>query len=87
VIGGGTKWSNIDQIIGRGVRKNSRGWCRIFGFYFLNNYYLYHHSREQLKAMVSMGYETAVVFSTGAVKGADLIRSRFRLKKAGLLGR
>jgi superfamily II DNA or RNA helicase len=81
LIGGGTKWSNIDQMVGRAVRKNARGWCRVIGFYFMSNHYLYAHSREQLKAMVSMGYDTKVIFKNGIVSGADLIKSKFRVPK------
>lgn len=80
-IGGGTKWSNIDQIVGRAVRKNARGWCRVFGFYIMCNHYLYSHSREQLKAIIDMGYDPMVVFSTGPISGKKLVRSRFKKTK------
>lgn len=79
-IGGGTKWSNIDQIVGRAVRKNARGWCRVFGFYIMCNHYLYSHSREQLKAIIDMGYDPIVVFSNGPISGRQLVKSRFKKK-------
>lgn len=79
IIGGGFKESNFDQMIGRAVRRNSRGWARVFAFYYRNNFYLYKHSREQLKTVVNMGYETQVVFRDGTIDGGDLVRRKFRL--------
>jgi len=78
IIGGGKLWSDFDQKLGRAVRRNSRGWARVFSFLFLNNYYLYKHSREHLKVVVDMGYSTNVVFSDVTVDGAKFVKSRFR---------
>ena len=82
IIGGGAKWSDFDQKVGRAVRRNKRGWARVFGFFFLTNRYLYKHSRENLKALVSMGYE-AKVFSGGTeIDGEKFIRSNYRQPKS-----
>lgn len=78
IIGGGKLWSNFDQKIGRAVRKNARGWARVFSFYFMNNKYLYMHSRKQLKSLVEMGYYSEVVFKDSRVTGEELIKARFR---------
>ena len=74
-------WSNFDQKIGRAVRLNSRGWARVFNFYFRTNKYLYEHSRKQLKALVDMGYDSKVVFKHATVDGAKFVKSRFRRPK------
>lgn len=81
IIGGGKLWSNFDQKIGRAVRRNARGWARVFSFYIMNNKYLYSHSRKQLKALVDMGYYSEVIFKDVRVTGEDLIKSRFRKPK------
>jgi superfamily II DNA or RNA helicase len=79
ICGGGKQHREQLQKIGRAVRNNERGFARVFSFFFLNNYYLYRHSREQLKAVVGAGYKTNVVFKGKVVDGAELIKSRFRL--------
>ncbi len=84
IIGGGKLYSNFDQKIGRAVRRNARGWARVFSFYFLNNKYLYLHSRKQLKALVGMGYYSEVVFKDVRTTGEALVRSRFRKPKPAL---
>jgi superfamily II DNA or RNA helicase len=81
IIGGGQKWSEFDQKVGRAVRINKKGWARVFGFFFLNNKYLYKHSRENLKAIVEMGYEAKVVVGGNEIDGKKLIKSRFRFPK------
>ena len=81
IIGGGKLYSNFDQKIGRAVRCNARGKARVFSFYFVNNKYLYLHSRKQLKALVGMGYYSEVVFSDARISGEDLIKARFRRPK------
>ncbi len=81
IIGGGKLWSNFDQKIGRAVRRNERGWARVFNFYFRTNKYLYEHSRKQLKALVDMGYDSLVVFKHATVDGASFVKSRFRRPK------
>lgn len=72
------------QRIGRALRNNSKGSARVFDFFFLNNFYLYKHSRERLKNLVEQGYESHVLFPKSGVKisGADLIKRRFRIPKA-----
>jgi superfamily II DNA or RNA helicase len=81
IIGGGKQWSNINQMVGRGVRINSRGWARVFCFFFLNNKYLYHHSRENLKAVVDLGYTTKICLNGKQFDAENFINSRFRLPK------
>ncbi len=81
LCGIGKLWSDFDQRIGRAVRKNARGWARVFDFYFMNNQYLYDHSRSRLKAIVNMGYPACVVFGSDEVDAAQLIHSRFRIPK------
>lgn len=79
---GGKLWSDFVQKIGRAVRHNERGRSRVFDFYFLNNRYLYDHSRARLRAMVSMGYQSWVIFRDGhKVDGAQFVASRFRRTK------
>lgn len=81
LCGGGHLWSDYEQKIGRALRRNSKGWARVFAFMFLNNHYLYKHARSQLKAIVEMGYESKVVFKDVTVDGAALVKSRFRKPK------
>jgi len=83
VIGtGGNLASNLTQQVGRGVRLNQRGRSRVIDFYFLINRYLYKHSRNRLRTMVSQGYRTRVIFRDGqTVDGAAFIASRFRRPK------
>lgn len=80
VIGtGGKLWSTFDQQLGRARRRNSRSRSRVYDFLFLNNKYLYAHSRQRLKAIVGMGYRVKVVFPDGqTVEGKQFIASRFR---------
>lgn len=81
ILGGGKLWSDFNQKIGRAVRRNDKGWARVFTFFFLNNYYLYKHSREQLKAVVNMGYDASLVFKDMTIDGHKFIKSRFRKPK------
>lgn len=81
ICGGGKLRSNFDQIVGRAVRNNKRGWARVFSFFYLNNHYLYAHSRKQLKAIVDMGYDSKVIFKNGIVDGPAFVKSRFRKPK------
>ncbi len=81
IIGGGKLWSEFDQKVGRAVRNNKKGWARVFSFMFLNNHYLYLHSREQLKALISLGYESKVIFKKGTLDGKAYVKSRFRRPK------
>lgn len=81
ICGGGQLWSDLEQKIGRALRVNERKWSRVFNFLFLNNYYLYRHGREQLKAIVSMRYQINVVFKNATVDGAQFVSSRFRKPK------
>jgi superfamily II DNA or RNA helicase len=78
ICGGGNLWSDYEQKCGRALRVNDKGWARVFAFMFLNNHYLYKHARNQLKAVVDMGYKSTVVFCDVVVDGAKLISSRFR---------
>jgi len=81
IIGGGKSWSDFDQKLGRAVRVNKRGWSRVFGFFYFNNRYLYRHSRENLKAVVDLGYETKVIVGGTEIEGDKFIRSKFRIPK------
>lgn len=81
ICGGGKLHSDFDQKTGRAVRKNDRGWARLFCFFHLDNYYLYKHSKEQLKSIVNMGYNVNVVVNGTVISGKDLIKARFRLPK------
>jgi len=81
ICGGGKLSSDFNQKIGRAVRKNGRGWARLFSFFHLDNYYLYKHSKEQLKTIVSLDYNVQVVVNGKRMDGRELIRKRFRLPK------
>jgi superfamily II DNA or RNA helicase len=82
IIGGGAKWSDFTQKVGRSVRLNKRGRARVFGFFFLSNKYLYRHSRENLKALVDMGYPAKVLLGRTVIDGQKFIKSRFRIPKS-----
>ncbi len=79
---GGKLGADFKQRIGRAVRKNRHGFAQVYDFFFLNNHYLYAHSRKRLKAIVEIGYPSRVVFKEGVVDGAKFVRSRFRRPKA-----
>ena len=81
IVGGGAMWTDFDQKVGRAVRKNIRGWARVFSFFFINNKYLYRHSKESLKALLDMGYEAHVHVNGIDLDGAKFVRSNFRLPK------
>lgn len=78
IIGGGKNKSNFDQIIGRAVRKNNRGWSRVFDFYFTGNYYLLNHSRKRLKFIVDMGYKASVLYGNKSISAEDFIKKRYK---------
>ncbi len=75
---GGKLWSDFDQRIGRAVRRNDRGWARVFDFFFLMNFYLYKHSKARLRSLIDMGYDATVVFGDQKIKGEKLVKSNFR---------
>lgn len=81
IVGGGGKWSEYNQKVGRAVRLNKKGRARVFGFFFLNNKYLYKHSRANLKAIVDMGYPSKVIINGKTIDGKKLIKSRFRIPR------
>lgn len=81
VCGGGKLQSNFDQIIGRAVRNNKRGWARVFSFFYLNNSYLYAHSRKQLKTIIDMEYDSKIIFKNGIMDSAAFVKSKFRRPK------
>jgi superfamily II DNA or RNA helicase len=81
ICGGGKLWSDFDQKVGRSVRKNDRGYARLFFFLHLDNYYLYRHSKEQLKSMLNMGYNVKVIVNGATIDGAELVKRKFRLPK------
>lgn len=79
---GGKLWSTFNQQVGRAVRVNRRNRARVFDFYFLNNKYLYSHSKSRLRAMVGLGYKTRVIFRDGQqLNGEQFVNSRFRRPK------
>lgn len=82
IIGGGAKWSDFNQKVGRSVRLNKRGKARVFGFFFLSNKHLYRHSRENLKALVDMGYPAKVLLGGTVIDGQKFIKSRFRIPRS-----
>lgn len=81
ICGGGKLSSDFNQKIGRAVRNNDRGWARLICFYHMDNFYLYKHSREQLKTIVNLGYKCNVAVNGKIISAADLIRRNFRLPK------
>jgi DNA excision repair protein ERCC-3 len=81
ICGGGKLHSDFDQKVGRAVRKNDRGFARLFCIFHLDNYYLYKHAKEQLKSIVSMGYDVQVIVNGKSIEGEDLINRKFRFPK------
>jgi len=73
------KDSELEQKVGRAVRLNDRGWARVFDFMFINNYYLYKHSRRRLKRMVQLGYPTIVAAPKKTLNGENVIKRGFNL--------
>lgn len=82
LVGGGKLKSDFDQKIGRALRLNERGYARVFDFLFLNNKYLYGHSRIRLKTIVGMGYKSRVIIGGNEVDGKKLVDSKFRIRKS-----
>lgn len=78
---GGRSAAKFNQKVGRAVRRNRKGKSKVYDFFFLCNHYLYAHSRNRLKEIVSMGYPSKVVFKEGTVEANKFIRSRFRRPK------
>jgi superfamily II DNA or RNA helicase len=77
--GMGQLHSDLLQQIGRAFRLNSKGKARVFDFYFMNNKYLYGHSKERLKAVVNSGYDATVIFKNKTISGLELIKRKFRI--------
>ena len=73
--------SDFLQQVGRALRINSKGFARVFDFYYLNNKYLYSHSRKRLKFVLSEGYHAMVKFQRGSILGEELVKRRFRIPK------
>lgn len=71
--------SNFNQIVGRAVRKNAKGYARVFNFIFMDNYYLFKNSKEQLKAVIGMGYKTIVLNDNEKIDGNEFLKG-FRRK-------
>lgn len=81
MLGAGKKESNIDQIIGRAVRKTARGWSRVFAFYLTGNYYLLTHSRRQLKFMVGLNeYPVTLIYGNKQVSGEQFLKKRYNIR-------
>ena len=81
IIGGGGKYSEFVQRIGRALRLNKKGKSRVISFLFLNNKYLYKHSRANLKTVVELGYRSYVLHGDKVIDGEKFVKSRFRLPK------
>lgn len=81
ICGGGKLHSDFNQKTGRAVRQNDKGFARLFFFLHLNNYYLYRHSKEQLKSIIAMGYKAKVLVNGQTIDGEQLVKSKFRLPK------
>jgi len=73
------KDSELEQKVGRAVRINERGWARVFDFLFINNHYLYQHSRRRLKRMIQLGYPTIVSAPKKILDGEQVIKRGFNL--------
>lgn len=82
---GGKLKSDFEQKIGRAVRRNSRGGSKVYDFFFRCNRYLYDHSKARLKVMIGIGYPTNIVFPGGSIDGAELVKSRFQIKRKWLI--
>lgn len=78
---GGQLQSEFIQQIGRAVRHNRKGKARVFDFLFLNNFYLYKHSRSRIKTMVDLGYPVQIIYDDGRMDGKKLVQSKFRRPK------
>lgn len=81
IIGGGKQISNYEQILGRAMRVNERGYAAVFSFFHYTNYYLYKHSRIQLKSIVDRGYKVTVKSKIQSTSGEQFIKSRYRFRK------
>lgn len=81
IASGGKLQSEFIQKIGRALRRNRRGESKIYDFFFRCNRYLYDHSKARLKVIVQAGYPTKVVFPGGSVDGAELVKSRFKIRR------
>lgn len=81
ICGGGKLHSDFDQKVGRAVRKNDRGFARLFCFFHLDNYYLYRHAKEQLQSILSMGYKAQVIINGQTIDGDELVKRKFKLPK------
>jgi superfamily II DNA or RNA helicase len=81
IIGSTKLWSNVNQMIGRAVRLNKRGWARVFLFFFTNNKYLYKHSRESIKAVIDMGYSPQIIHQGKLIDGKEFVRKRYTFPK------
>lgn len=81
---GGKLQSDFIQKVGRALRVNNIGKSKIYDFLFRCNRYLYDHSKERLKTMISLGYKTTIIFPGGKVDGAEFVKNKFRVKKEWL---
>jgi len=81
IIGGGKQCSNFEQIIGRSVRLNDKGFTRVFDFYITNNHYLLTHSRRRLNYIVDMGYDSRIIFKNKIIDAAEFIKSKYKIEK------
>jgi superfamily II DNA or RNA helicase len=78
---GGKLQSDFRQKLGRAVRINKQGRSKVYDFFFRCNKYLYDHSKHRLKSVLAEGYNTRIVFPGGIIDGAELVKSRFQIKK------
>lgn len=78
---GGKLKSDFIQKIGRALRVNALGKSKIFDILFRCNKYLYSHSKERLKFIISLGYKTTLIFPGGKISGEEFVKGNFRIKK------
>jgi superfamily II DNA or RNA helicase len=84
-ITGGKLSSELNQKIGRSVRKNRRGIAVVADFFFWCNTYLYDHSKLRLKSVVKMGYPCYVVFPDGTMMdGEQFVKSQYKQSRKHL---
>lgn len=78
----GQMQSEFLQRIGRAVRRNKKGYARIFDFMVMSNYYLYKHAKERLKSIVNTDYPATIIYKGNIrIKAEDLIKRRWRFPK------
>lgn len=78
LVTGGKLFSDFKQKLGRAVRINKSGYAIVYDFIFFDNYYLYDHSKQHLKAIVNLGYDACVLYDGKMFNAVDVVNSKFR---------